>query len=65
LLGAVAFVNLTVSTRSTGSFGRADPGAGIGLRLQFVKRTHTNLTLDYGWGNAASKGLYLGTQEMF
>jgi len=65
LLGAVAFVNLTASTRSTGSFGRADPGAGIGLRLQFVKRTHTNLTLDYGWGNAASKGLYLGTQEMF
>jgi hypothetical protein len=65
LLGAVAFVNLTVSTRTAGAFGRGDPGGGIGLRMQFIKRTRTNLTLDYGWGNAASKGLYLGTQEVF
>jgi hypothetical protein len=65
LLGAVAFVNLTASTRADGSFGRGDPGGGIGLRMQFVKRTRTNLTLDYGWGNEASKGLYMGTQEVF
>jgi hypothetical protein len=65
LLGAVAFVNITASTRTTGSFGRGDPGGGIGLRMQFIKRTRTNLTLDYGWGNAESKGLYLGTQEVF
>jgi hypothetical protein len=33
--------------------------------MQFVKRTKTNLTLDFGWGNAASNGIYLGTQEIF
>jgi hypothetical protein len=65
LWGAVAFVNLTASSRAPGNFGRGDPGCGIGLRVQFIKRTRTNLTLDYGWGNAASKGLYLGTQEVF
>jgi hypothetical protein len=65
LLGAVGFVNLTANTQAAGNFGRGDPGGGIGLRMQFVKRTRTNLTLDYGWGNVASKGLYLGTQEVF
>jgi hypothetical protein len=65
LLGAVAFANLTASTQAAGAFGKGDPGIGIGLRMQFVKRTRTNLTLDYGWGNVASSGLYLGTQEVF
>jgi hypothetical protein len=65
LLGAVAFVNLTASSQTAGNFGRGDPGIGVGLRMLFVKRTKTNLTLDYGWGNVASKGLYLGTQEVF
>jgi hypothetical protein len=65
LWGAVAFVNMTSSTGPSGSFGRIDPGAGLGLRLKFVKRTRTNLTIDYGWGREGSTGLYLGTQEVF
>jgi hypothetical protein len=65
LLGAVAFVNATASTIPAAGFGPLDPGFGIGLRIKFVKRTRTNLTLDYGWGSDVSKGLYLGTQEVF
>jgi hypothetical protein len=61
----VAFVNLTASAQAAGNFGHGDPGGGFGLRMQFVKRTKTNLTLDFGWGNAASNGIYLGTQEIF
>ena len=65
LLGGVIFFNATASTLPSGAFGPMDPGYGVGLRLKFIKRTRTNLTLDYGWGNEGSKGLYLGTQELF
>jgi hypothetical protein len=65
LLGGVVFLNATASTLPGGNFGPLDPGFGLGLRIKFIKRTRTNLTLDYGWGNSDSKGLYLGTQEVF
>lgn len=65
LLGGVVFVNAMASTQRTGQFGKLDPGLGIGARIKFIKRTRTNLTIDYGWGNERSKGLYLGTQEVF
>ena len=64
LLGATVFVNGTSSTLNSGTFSEFDPGAGIGLRVMFIKRTKTNLTVDYGWGTN-SKGLWLGTQEYF
>jgi hypothetical protein len=65
LFGGVVFVNATSSTGESGSFQPLDPAAGLGLRVKFIKRTRTNLTIDYGWGRHSSKGLYLGTQEMF
>lgn len=65
LFGGVVFVNATGSTLPAGNFGPLDPGIGLGLRIKFIKRTRTNLTLDYGWGNEDSNGLYLGTQEVF
>ncbi len=65
LLGATVFVNGTSSTLDSGTFSKFDPGIGLGLRIKFIKRTKTNLTVDYGWGQSASKGLYLGTQEYF
>ena len=65
LFGGVFFLNATASTLPAGNFGPLDPGIGLGLRVKFIKRTRTNLTLDYGWGNSNSKGLYLGTQEVF
>jgi len=65
LLGGVVFVNATASTLPAGNFGPLDPGAGFGLRIKFIKRTRTNLTIDIGWGNENSNGVYLGTQEVF
>jgi hypothetical protein len=65
LIGGVVFVNAMAGTLPDGTFGRLDPGGGLGLRIKFVKRTRTNLTIDYGWGNSGSQGLYLGTQEAF
>lgn len=65
LWGGVVFANLTATTPPGGGFGRLDPGVGVGLRVKFIKRTRTNLTFDYGWGNAQSNGLYLGAQEIF
>jgi outer membrane protein assembly factor BamA len=64
LLGATVFVNGTSSTLNSGTFSEFDPGGGIGLRVMFIKRTKTNLTVDYGWGKN-SQGLWLGTQEYF
>lgn len=65
LFGGVVFVNATSSTGESGAFSPLDPAAGLGLRVKFIKRTRTNLTIDYAWGRSGSKGLYLGTQEMF
>jgi hypothetical protein len=66
LWGAVVFVNGTSTTKSdAGTFGRLDPGVGAGLRVKFNKNTDTNLTLDYGWGRADSRGFFLGMTEVF
>jgi hypothetical protein len=65
LWGGVVFANATATTRPGHGFGKLDPGFGIGLRAKFIKRTRTNVTIDFGWGNAASNGLYLGAQEIF
>ena len=66
LWGAVVFVNATTTTSpESGTFGRLDPGAGTGLRVKFNKHTSTNLTLDYAWGRADSRGLFMGMTEVF
>lgn len=68
LLGFVAFLNTTtVGNRDTGDrlFDKYAPGAGLGLRVLLNKRSLTNLCVDYGWGKAGSRGLYLGIQEAF
>lgn len=66
LWGAAAFVNgTTTTTADTGTFARMDIGVGAGLRIKFNKHTSTNLTLDYGWGQADSHGFFLGMNEVF
>lgn len=65
LFGAVAFLNTTVTTAPGTGFGRVDPGAGVGLRIRFIKRTRTNLTIDRAWGRNGSGGWFLGTEERF
>ena len=66
LLGAVGFVNFTVTTAQSGSpFGEYDAGGGVGLRLKFSKRTATNLTCDLAWGRKQPGRFFLGMQEVF
>jgi len=66
LWGAVAFFNgVVTSNPETSTFGRADPAAGVGLRIKFNKHTNTNVTVDYGWGRDDSRGLFLGMTEVF
>ncbi len=66
LWGAVAFVNLTATTNpESQTFGKSDPGAGVGLRVKFNKRANTNLTVDMAWGRDDSKGVFLGMSEAF
>ena len=66
LLGAVAFVNLTLTTEpETGTFGTHDAAGGVGLRIKFNKRSNMNLTIDYGIGSEGQRGLFLGMTEVF
>ena len=67
LWSAVVFANGTSSSQedTNGTFGAPDGGIGVGIRLKFNKNTDTNLTVDYGWGHDASRGLFLGMTEVF
>ena len=66
LLGAVAFMSLTSVTEPvSGVFGRSNLAGGAGLRIKFNKRSDTNLTIDAGWGEQGSFGMFLGTTEAF
>ncbi|SFV55765.1 hypothetical protein MNB_SM-4-78 [hydrothermal vent metagenome] len=67
-IGGVLFANAqTISSEgndiSLGDY--IEPGAGLGLRFMLQKKTRTNLTLDYGFGNYQSSGLYLRLNETF
>jgi len=66
LLGAVFFLNMTVTTEGERRvFGQHDLGGGVGLRVKLNKRSHTNITLDHGWGQQGSSGWFIGTTEVF
>jgi hypothetical protein len=66
LLGAVGFLNLmATSDPQSQVFGRADWGGGVGLRVKFNKRSNTNLAVDHGWGEAGSRGWFMGMTEVF
>jgi hypothetical protein len=66
LLGGVLFSNFT----STAGNGQAllhtiAPAGGLGVRVKLDQRARTNITIDYGWGAAGSKGLFFNLQESF
>jgi outer membrane protein assembly factor BamA len=66
LLGAVVFANLTTMTdNDSGRFDKADYGAGAGLRVKFSKKSDSNLTIDFAWGEDREMGVWLGTSEVF
>ncbi|WP_075590501.1 BamA/TamA family outer membrane protein [Labilibacter marinus] len=67
-LGGVVFVNGTTASSRTNDinlFDYLDVGYGAGLRVMINKKSRTNLTLDYAWGNHGAKGFYLGLNEKF
>lgn len=64
--GMVGFVNLTASTARPGdTFGKVDPGFGIGGRVKFTKRTNTNLAVDAARGQDEKTRWFFGLQEVF
>ena len=66
LWGAAAFLNFTsASDPVTRGLQAPNVGGGVGLRLKLNKRSHTNITLDWGLAAGGSRGLFLGTGEAF
>lgn len=66
LIGGVAFLNLeTFSPDLSATYNNIFPGYGLGLRLKINKHSGTNLCLDYGFGNDASRGFFVNLGEVF
>ncbi len=66
LLGGVVFLNGTSINSTPGSkLGMLQPGYGGGLRIKLNKYSNTNVAIDYGLGNAGSRGFFLGVCEVF
>jgi hypothetical protein len=66
LVGMVLFVNGTAaSVPGTDEFNSVNPAGGTGLRVKLNKKSETNLTLDFAFGERYSYGLYLNVQETF
>lgn len=66
-LGGVMFVNAATTTNRDASVGLFDyvrPGAGIGLRILFQKKSRMNIQVDYAKGQG-SGGIYFGASEVF
>ena len=68
LLGGVVFLNgTTASAKLSGqSLLRAVAlGYGAGLRVKMSKKTRTNVTVDMGFGQKGSSGIFINLQEFF
>src|SRR5262245_9365431 len=66
LWGGVGFVNLTYTSEVNGGpFAGPDPGAGVGLRVKFNKKTNTNLSVDAARGQDEKTRYFFGLQEVF
>ena len=66
LLGLVMFGSgTTVTDPGSGAFGGASWAGGTGVRVKFSKVSDTNLTVDFGWGEAKSFGVFAGLGEAF
>lgn len=67
IFGGVVFANATTATNEALNlklFGSIKPGYGFGLRIKADKKSRTNLSIDYGFGNNSS-GFYLAASETF
>lgn len=65
--GGVLFVNVTTTdnpVKGLHLFDAVKPGYGVGLRIMADKRSRTNLSIDFGFGDN-SVGFYLAASETF
>jgi len=66
LIGGVAFLNAESLSAQQGTKLQAiQPGYGPGLRVKLNKISKTNITIDYGFGNEGSRGLFIDVGEAF
>jgi outer membrane protein assembly factor BamA len=65
--GFVAFAGLGEVAPSFSALNSEDllPGGGAGIRFLVAKENRINFRIDYAWGKAGSKGLYIGVGEAF
>jgi hypothetical protein len=65
--GFVAFAGVGEVAPSFGDFNSDDllPSAGLGIRFLVAKENRINFRIDYAWGRAGSRGLYVGVGEAF
>lgn len=66
LIGGVVFLNAESLSAAQGTKLQAiQPGYGPGLRVKLNKISKTNITIDYGFGNEGSRGLFIDVGEAF
>lgn len=66
LFGLVVFGNLETITQTVNSpMKTIEPGYGAGLRIKLNKNSRTNLAIDYGFGAAGSRGVFVNLGEVF
>jgi len=64
LFGGVIFANVQNYSGNVKKYDFLLPGYGAGIRIKLNKNSHTNLSLDYGFGNN-SQGLFINLGEVF
>ena len=66
LLGGVVFVNAESFSAQQGTkLQSIQPAFGPGLRIKLNKVSKTNISVDYGFGNQGSRGLFIDVGEAF
>lgn len=66
LLGGVLFLNAESFSGAPGTgLQRIQPAFGPGLRMKLNKISKTNISIDYGFGQQGSHGLFVNVGELF
>ncbi len=66
LFGGVVFANAMSFSAGPGTkLQSIQPGYGLGLRVKLNKVSRTNISIDYGFGNQGSHGLFVNMGELF
>ncbi len=60
-----AFLNAHMVSEENGGMKYVNPAGGIGLRIKAIKKSRTNICLDFGVGKDGSTGFYMRFIEAF